>query len=92
LCRDNDSTVKFDASSVLVKDNTSGDVLLQASSSRPIYTIHAPTLSGSVPANVALMESTNVCHHQLGYCGASVFDTLRKNGFVQFKSVSPILV
>ena len=39
LCRNNNRTVVFDSFSVCVKDNITGDVLLQAYSSNPVYTI-----------------------------------------------------
>ena len=64
-----------------------GDVLLHASSLDHIYTNPGSTQPASIPANVALTESTDVWHHRLGYCGASVLDTLQKNSLVYFKSV-----
>ena len=63
LCRDNDCHVVFYFSCVHVKDNTTSNVLLQASSSGLVYVVPVPTLSNSMPTNVILTELGN-----LWYC------------------------
>ena len=60
-----------------------GDVLLQASSLGPVYTVPIHAMPAPIPANVALIESADLWHRRLGHCGPSVLETLKK----KFKSV-----
>ena len=52
----------FDSSSIHAKDNATGDVLLHASNSGPVYIVPIPAIFGTVPANVALRESADLWH------------------------------
>jgi len=47
LCQDNNCIVVFDDSSVCVKDNTSGNILLRASSTSNVYPLAIPSSSSS---------------------------------------------
>ena len=67
LCQDNNCNVVFDSSSIPVKDNAMGDVLLQASSLGPVDTIPVHAVSSTVPTNVALIESADLWHRRLGH-------------------------
>jgi len=77
---DNNCSIVFYSSSVRVKDNIVGDVLLQAVRSGPVYTVLP--LPKSVPANVALTESADIWHCRLGHCGTNVQEILKKNSSV----------
>jgi len=88
LCWDNNCHVIFDFSYVRAKNNTIGDILLQAFSSGPVYTIPHPASLVSVPTTIALTESAHRWHrHWLDHCGASVLDTLCERCFLEFKSI-----
>jgi len=50
----------FDSSSVRVKDNIMGDVLLQTSSSSPGYIVPVPVSPVPEPTNVVLIEFGNL--------------------------------
>ena len=86
LCHDNNCHVMLDSFCVCVKDNTVGDVMLQASSLGPVYTILDPVSAVTIPANVVLTECGNLWHWHLGHCGVITLDVLKKNGLVQFTS------
>ena len=67
LCQDNNCVVVFDDSSVCVKDKTSGNVLLHASSTRNVYPLVVPD---SFPkAFAALIDPVTTWHRWLGHCG-----------------------
>lgn len=76
LCHDNNCHVIFNANSVSIKDNTMGEVLLQASSVGNVYPIRLE--SEHLHANLALNESGDTWRRRLGHCGWNVLNLLKK--------------
>lgn len=68
----------FDSNFVRFKDNTTGDVLLHASSVDNVYPVCLPAKSTLVPANLAFSSSVEHWHRHLGHCGAHTLAILKK--------------
>ena len=66
LCKDNNCVIVFDNLSVCVKDKTSSNILLYASSAGNVYLLAASGSSSS--ALVALIDPTTSRHCRPGHC------------------------
>lgn len=82
VCLDNNCNVIFNDSCVCLKDNTTGEVLLQAPSVGNVYPIRVA--SNNIPAHIAVRESDDLWHQRLGHCGASVLSSLRGINLIPF--------
>jgi len=70
--------VVFDSTSVCIKDKTTGEVLLRASTIGSVSSLCLP-IAHSILAYVALNSFGDQWHHRLGQCGARVLDALGKH-------------
>ena len=82
LSHDDNYNVIFTDTFFSVKNNTTGDVLLQASSTGNLYPRHVSSGPQSAPAFITLAHSGDLWHNRLGHCGACVLNTLRKNNII----------
>jgi len=81
--------VVFYSNLVRFKDNSTGEVLLQASSIGNVYPLYLPAERPLVPATLAFSSSGDHWYHHLGYCGAHTRALLKKTPVL---NVSPALL
>ena len=79
LYSNNNCSIVSDSNSIRFKENTIGDILLQAPSIANVYLICLPTKSTLVPANLACSTLGGHWDYRLGYYGARVLTVLKKN-------------
>jgi len=84
LCKDNNCVIVFDNLSVCVKDKTSSNVLLYASSTGNVYPLHVPDLFPK--AFVALIDPATTWHRRLGHCGVRTLSFLKTRNLVSFSN------